>query len=353
MYKIHLLLFLFTGASWLSAAQAPTLTAANMNPLIGDKFVIHNCNTNNVLPGASGADTSWDFSSLATLSAQSIDTGTAIAAASTQTDALFPASNLAIITPSSSSTAYYIENDTILAQNGIYVSPEEYTAYSDPMDQLQFPFTYNNTFTDYYSSLVVYTPAGGSTVNAVNAGNITVTADAYGTLTLPGTPEPVVFSNVLRVHSIQPYTDSVGVLGAPLLEYTIESYIWYTPYYHNPLLIISTTTGSGVSTKLVSYSSLQLAGPERVASQNTVDASLELFPNPVKDELNIRYNTVNNENVNITLSDMLGREVAVIADSYTHGTQQLGYNTSGLPEGIYLVRFQTSAETITRKVEVE
>ena len=357
MYKIILPALLFFGVPALSLAQAPpTLTAANMSPVAGDQFVIHNCSTSNVEPGANGADTSWDFSALYTLTSQgSVDTGTAIPASSTQTFALYSASNLAIITPSSSLVTYYIASDAKLSQDGIYSSPTQYTVYSDPMDQLQFPFTFNNTFTDSYSGLIVYTPSGGPTVHGLNAGSITVTADAYGALTLPGTSAPVVYPNTLRVHSIQTYQDSVNIFAAPVVEtFTVETYTWYTPGYRNALLTIATSVGPGVNDKQVAYSSRQIAGAETVSSVGEAGASyLNMYPNPVNSELNIAYNTSGNEQVRLSISDMLGREVAVIADKSSQGVQNLAYNTSSLPKGLYLIRFQTKAETITRKVTVQ
>jgi hypothetical protein len=351
MNKRLLLSVLFTGISWLSFAQGPVLTWANMNIVTGDRYAVHNCSPNNIVPGPGGADTSWNFSTLITLS-QGVDTATAILAASTQTHAIFPASTTGILMSGSPAINYYIENDTVLSQDGNYISSGNYTAYSNPIDQLQFPFAFNNTFTSYYSGLIVSTPAGDSATYTIINGSNTVTADAYGTLTLPGTTGPVVYSNVLRTHGIQSYTDSVGVAGASLLAYTVETYTWYTPNYHYPLLTIATTTGSGVYSTKVFYSDVQVTGDASVSSMSPAGASFELFPNPVNGLLNIAYNTPGNEHVRITLSDMLGREVAVIANGYTQGAQQLGYNTTTLPKGLYLVRFQTTQESITRKVEI-
>jgi len=321
--------------------------------MLGDKFVIHNCSSNNISVGPGGVDTSWNFSTLVTLYPSGSDTVTAISAASTELHAIFPASNTAILTSGSSMINYFIDNDTVLSQDGNYISSGNYTAYSEPVDQLQFPFAFNNTFTNYYSGLIASTPAGSATTYTLITGSNTVIADAYGTLTLPGTTGPVVYTNVLRTHGIQSYTDSVGVAGSPLVSYTKETYTWYSPDYHYPLLTIATTTGPGVNTTQVSYSDKQVAGDESVSSQNAADVSFELFPNPVKDELNITYNTLNNEKVLISLSDMLGRQVAVVADRYSMGSQQLRYNTTILPRGLYLVYFQTGTKSMTRKVVIQ
>ena len=111
--------------------------------------------------------------------------------------------------------------------------------------------------------------------------------------------------------------------GATVRAYTLETYTWYAPDYHYPLLTIATTTGPGVNTTQVAYSDMQVTGLESVSAQNAANVSFDLFPNPAKDEVNIKYNTPNNENVRICLSDMLGRQAAIITDRYTQGTQQL------------------------------
>ncbi len=351
---------LFFCSPFISFAQTPTITAANVAPVPGDEFVIHNCYTYGVDAGPSGADTSWDFSMLATLTAHgSVDTGSAVPSSSVPTHAMFPESTLAIMTQSSPLTAYYISSPTKLSQNGIYMSATNYTSYTDPMDQLQFPFTFNNTFTDHYLSQVVYTPAGGgATVHAINEGSITVAADAYGTLTLPADPNSpaAVYANTLRLHGLQFYTDSINLSGSPTVETdTAETYTWYAPGYHNALLTIATITGPGINSKQVFYSSKQLAGPEGITAQTAMNAFLNLYPNPASNVLNIAYNTTNNGRVRISLSDMLGREVAVIADhnSNAQGAQSLCYNTSTLPKGLYLLHLQTSSETTTRKVIIQ
>jgi len=357
MHKLFLPALLLFCIPHLSLAQAPpTLMASNVSPLPGDEFVIHNCVSNNVQPGTSGANTSWDFSSLSTLTTQGgIDTGLAMPSISTQTYAIFPTSTLAVVTPASNLVTYFIESDTKLSQDGLYVSSSEYTAYSDPMDVLQFPLTYNNTFTDNYSGLVVYTPSGGTTLNAINNGSITVIADAYGTLTLPGASGPVVYQNVLRVHSVQTYRDSVYLFGTTSIveTYNVETYTWYTPGYHNALLVIATSTGPGGNSKQVSYSSRQLAGPEGVSTLLSGNVSVNLYPNPANSELNIAYSTANSDYIHISLYDMLGREIASIANGNTQGAQTLSYNTSALTKGMYLIRFQTKDETITKKVTIQ
>ena len=55
----------------------------------------------------------------------------------------------------------------------------------------------------------------------------------------------------------------------------------------------------------------------------------------------------------MTLTDVLGREVAVVADGVATKLQHTTYNTTGLAKGIYLLRVLSGEETITRKIEIQ
>src|SRR5260221_14503315 len=83
MYRKLLPVLFFSCASAASYAQAPTLTAANINPVVNDSFISVVCQAANVFPGPSGASQTWDFHTLVDTTglADTVNLGTVVYAA--------------------------------------------------------------------------------------------------------------------------------------------------------------------------------------------------------------------------------------------------------------------------------
>jgi len=341
MYK-HLFLAAVISCYAAKALAQPTLSAANFNPAIGDAFNTHICDTTGVTPGLGGAYITWNFDSLITTS---IDTGIVTACAATPHCSLFPGSTYAIVSHATHLIPYYIENSDSISQNGYYIAADTNAVYSNPIKQFTYPFSYGASFSDPY--------AGTITLGAITAnetGTITVTYDGYGTLILPSG----VDTNVLRVHTVQLFVDSASLFGFPTVQtFQLETYAWYKANYHSPLMTILNTTqiGGSYTNKAVSYSPKQTATSTQITTR--VENSLQLYPNPATNDLNIEYTSANNEEVRISLYDLLGKEVVVITDRFMQGRQNINYNTSTLPKGLYLLRVRSGGETITRKIEIQ
>lgn len=337
--KQHLLTALGCIALAGPALAQPTLTGANYNPFWGDKFVSQNCDTSGVTPGAGGASRTWNFSGL---SATTRDTGTAVMCGFTTTCMFFPGSTTAIINPNQSLRNYIIADNSRLSQNGVYISPTQNVGYTNPMDQFRYPFAYLNSFVDTYASVMTFS---GSTF--FQNGTVNVTYDGYGTLTLPGS---VTHSNVLRVHSSQVYVDSSELFGN-LGTYNVESYTWYTPNYHAPLLTISTATSLAGTFKQVSYASVQLVAAVTDAAAGT--SKVTTYPNPATGMLHVDFDAVTGNQYKVTVTDVTGRQVAELANGYLAGSQHLTWATDGVPAGMYLVRVQTNNQNTTQLVAIK
>jgi len=341
MYKKLFSALLLAGMSAVSFAQS-TLTAANFTPAMWEKYINHICDTTGIVQGASGANITWDFTALVTTT---IDTGQAMTCSATPGCSHFPGSTYAIVSHATHLVPYYIATSAKISQDGYYLSVDTNAVYTDQIEQIHFPFTYLNSYTDAYAGIVTLGP-----VSAHENGTISVTCDGYGTLKLPG---GIIDANVLRVHSSQTFIDSASLFGFPLITtFQLETYTWYMPNYHSPLLTILTTqqVGGPYYNKAVSYAPVALLSAPTVMMSGS---TMELFPNPAKSELNIKYTTENNEQVRISLMDMTGREIAVIADHNTQGVQNISFNTSALPKGLYIVRMLSGTETVTRKIEIQ
>lgn len=360
---------MFLATSTTAFAQIPTLTSTNSGPVINDTFISVQCNTTGVGPGASGATAVWNFGTLtaSTTLTPNKDTGSVSAAATSPgfsalssaasllLSTTFGTSTYATVTPSGVAT-YYHEDAAKLSQTGVFINAGNSALYTDALDQLHYPFSFDSSFHDTYAGVLSYT-SGPSTVTASETGTDTVTGDGYGTLIIPGYPTPTpaaTYLNVLRVHTVQTYRDSANLFGTPTVgNYIFESYTWYQPGYHAPLLTISTATGPGVNTSVVSYAAKQLANHEAVNTVSGLDASVKVYPNPASQFVYINYQNTASRKVHTAIFDVLGREVAVIADQASQGNTTVTYNVSGLPKGSYFVRLQAESEVVSRALEVQ
>lgn len=106
-------------------------------------------------------------------------------------------------------------------------NPDDIFVYTDPQKILVFPFTYNDAYTDTYS-----------TDNLSVDGTIHVHADAYGTLVLPGG----TYTNVLRVITREFYRYDDLSDPNDSVFYDAYYYRWYQPNTPNVLLEHSSHT---------------------------------------------------------------------------------------------------------------
>ncbi len=76
-------------------------------------------------------------------------------------------------------------------------------------------------------------------------------------------------------------------------------------------------------------------------------------PNPFAGATTISYQVAETVHVRITVHDLLGREVAVLHDGERRGgAHEAHFDASGLSPGVYFVRMETLAQTVTRPVKV-
>jgi len=75
------------------------------------------------------------------------------------------------------------------------------------------------------------------------------------------------------------------------------------------------------------------------------------YPNPFNPSTNISYTLKNSGKVRLSVYDILGREVAVLANEIqTAGAHQITFSADRLSSGIYFYKLQTSRATITKKM---
>ena len=81
--------------------------------------------------------------------------------------------------------------------------------------------------------------------------------------------------------------------------------------------------------------------------------SLSVGPNPTAGTTTARYSLAEPGTVRLTVTDVLGREVAVLADGpLPAGSYGAALNAARLAPGVYLVRFEVAPHSLTRLITV-
>jgi hypothetical protein len=78
------------------------------------------------------------------------------------------------------------------------------------------------------------------------------------------------------------------------------------------------------------------------------------YPNPANNEVTIRYTIEKQGNVEISITDMLGRVIdkPIISQIHHTGTYEVKFNTSSLSEGMYFYHLKTDGINTTKKLMI-
>jgi hypothetical protein len=322
MKKNTTLLLLLCLMNIVSIAQ-PVLDSSNTCPIVGDVFIVANCN-GAVNIGSAGANQTWDLS---TFSATNSTTYACMSALGS----LFPASSVKL--NSLTSSMYYKGHASSLEVTGIENTGAgvDYT-YSNTEKLLTFPFQLGDSLTDTWAN------SFDNGLTFFRQGTSHVLADGYGTVILPlGT-----FSNVLRVRTVQTYTDSIPGLGI-MYSYVNTMYNWYMPGQHQPIASVSSLVTNGSSPVVYgSYLASLVTVSEDINSQ-FANATI-IYPNPACQVFNVKLSAAIAQPT-FNLTDFTGREVPLTVLPKTSNEFQI--TASGKLKGIFILTVKANGTSIS------
>jgi hypothetical protein len=171
------------------------------------------------------------------------------------------------------------------------------------------------------------------------------------------------FIGLVRNHfpgGFQPWNFSVSwSTGAP--NYYPESWFWYN---HGEAVLALTyedqncTNAGGFDTTAQSilwgageYLGV-LARPTTVSSSDPVPVGLSLaqnYPNPFNSTTTFRFAVPHAERVTVTITNMLGQEIATLFDGeISSGTHELRWTATDVPSGMYLCMLRGKDRAVTK-----
>ena len=345
-----------------------TITSADM-PSVNDTFRISTTiNAQGLDPVLTGANFSWDFSTLLPDS-QQVDTFFTVISTPAPYQLYF---NNPIFYPgydatyakrgfeislqqvSISDVFNYTKNTSTSFDNvgfGANINGIPASVQNIPIDiEYEFPLTYTNGVdtTTSLSEFELTIPTIGYYGQSLE--RIT-TVDGWGTLLLPnGTHD------VLRVKSILNKVDTINITNPFPFATTFPrpeeiEYKWLAAGTGIPVLKMISNAGVVAQ---IEYQDdyVSFVGIKEQSKVNNV----VIFPNPTKHHLVIDYNSAVSGNLKVNLKDILGKNVTVVYQSLTNkGTNELLINLAqhSVQPGIYFVEMMVDEKAYyTEKVVV-
>jgi hypothetical protein len=263
-------------------------------------------------PGSSGKNLTWDFRFL-----QPINEEYAL-------NYFIPDSTqMTRLCGQEHNTRYYFREQRDSLQAVGYENSTTYMEYPTPELRMRFPFAYGDTLFSYFEGKGQYCHRLALAVK----GYTRIEADAKGELLLP---KSETVKKALRVRTLRHYTET----GKDSVEMTLDTYSWYAAGIRYPVFESVKTT---LSKKLPSTSGESAGGkvdttvfstsfyypPEKQISQvetapipeevitaeqgaAAVFTEAEIMPNPVIDNLYLKYKLVRSAKVWFTVHNNIG-----------------------------------------------
>lgn len=310
------LLFLFTN---VCMAQAPIIDSTVVI-LEGESVQIGQVyNALNVDTGLAGAQQIFDYSVIPAFNTNITISG--VNNAQSPLGANFPQANATVLWTGAGNPYYNFELTanayTYLGGGSSFIN----YVYTDFYEQLHFPFTYMDSYSDSFAAV--------SNTNGHRAGYSTITADGWGTLILPNQ----TIDNVLRIKRITTYNDTVNNNPRVSNETYFEYYkIGYKHYLLMHGFYTITTQGSSP----VSGSQL-FVNNSVVTSTLTETSNLEF---DVKKKRNNYYeiNTPHAQTLLVKIYNTLGQTVYTKEEQVYAGKNHI-YIENKYNQGIYFISF--------------
>ncbi len=304
MKKITLLLTLLLN---ILIFGQPVLNLSDINPL-NITITAYNSSSNTLNAGTTGANQTWDYSSLVLSNPED---STINSTATAPNSSSFSNPNFFIRIDSNGFTDYNYYNITLnkLEVMGASNDSGVYINYTDPETVFIFPFSYNQSVNDTYKT---------NSPNSVIRSK-TITYDAFGTLTTQfGT-----FTNVIRLK--QQYISTTNYL-----------YFKVNPY--QDLLSVSiNTNGDGINDFIV-YENSFLA-----IEKNKIEQKFSISPNPTNGFLTIQNINFKENEIFINVYDVLGNQI-INNDKIESNSKNI--NLSDFANGLYLIKISNKNNSI-------
>ncbi|MCX6230937.1 MAG: T9SS type A sorting domain-containing protein [Bacteroidetes bacterium] len=339
--------FLLAGVLLLIFSTRAQITITSSNMPVVNTYEIDVIDTfcTGVSIGNAGASQSWNLSNIAT---SYVESSNWVLPSSLAGASLFPTATLANTNTDGSRDTYLKLSSTALEMQGFYGSFPiigiKYAVFNPTYKYVQFPSTYQTSYNGTYGFDVKAPFTQLPLVDSVKLNistNYNVIVDGWGTVTTPASSNlPCLRQKnaTYTIVTIYAHSSITGwaPYGTPQKDTTID-YIWFSNQKNFIIADIETDANGALTKATYLQSSGNGVG---VSDGNQYQNKIGIYPNPVKDNINI-INVP--QNSVILVFDMNGKIVAtkLIMSSRT------SLNISALKDGMYIYQiFNKNSEVL-------
>ncbi|MCY7411283.1 MAG: T9SS type A sorting domain-containing protein, partial [Chitinophagales bacterium] len=132
-------------------------------------------------------------------------------------------------------------------------------------------------------------------------------------------------------------------------SFTINLTYMSTDAPDSAVIVLSASEADGVAPASGSYlyvDGLNFTGTYTSVTENSFDAGISIFPNPANENLTIDLSVLNNKNVSLEVTNVLGKRVKEINNVFASSNTIL--DVADLPKGNYLLKVISGGETFKR-----
>ncbi|MFM9944348.1 MAG: T9SS type A sorting domain-containing protein [Bacteroidia bacterium] len=337
----------------MGAVAQTTLTHQTNALLMGESCTYNDIHF--VEPGNSGPKQVWNYTNLQFAEKNPV---TAFQPVSAEKISGMAEANLSILDDGYN---YFMSATTNSLQELGYVNKVKNMTmvYSDPVLKMKYPFSYGDNYTDAFNGVALFS----ENYKIEFTGEITVSADAYGTLLMPNN---LILENVMRLKSEK---KGIQINRCGQVKVNSVRYAWYAEGYRYPVLIINiveNTHSNSLTPEITKTASIYLpaaniqtkniiSGNSETTVKNTINqgVNVTLFPNPFSEKITYNYFLKTDMPVTISLYDITGKYNQPIAnnEAQTAGfhSGEIGGLKHALPAGVYYLRFIFGEQVIVQK----
>jgi beta-glucanase (GH16 family) len=184
----------------------------------------------------------------------------------------------------------------------------------------------------------MHTPSSyGGTVNH-GGQTIPTASSAFHVYAMEWTADKIVFS----VDDVVHYTYNPSTKDASTWPFNLDQYILLN-FAVQPNIVSSFIQDAMVIDYVRVYQSTALS-----TNNPTIDSEVKIYPNPVKDTLNINLGNIFSKEVHVRIYDISGR--VMFKEYFKHNSKNLEINTSFLNKGVYFISLNLNGtDTRTQK----
>ncbi len=335
MKKIYLLVFSLIGVSQINAQI--TLTKAANEPVIGDSYDSKGLDSNNTaLPmNISGTNVTWNITNI--IEAGGVLTNTFIPASADPNSSNYPGTT--IVQSDGNSVSYFKSSPSLYELVGVDAGGFVLNYNSNAATIASYPITMGYINNDTGAGTIAVT---AQSVTGTFTSTIQTKADGTGTLNFnSGT---TIFTNCLRVKTVQHVDFNVSFMGFPISGTIDQSiYNYYVSGYKYPVFTVNYSNVNAPTAGITNQQQDNISALSFVTvgvKENKLnDLIFKTYPNPAQNEVNIHYVLTQNESYTFQIVNTFGQVVrSVSKPNLQPGMYNENIDLTGLSTGVYYVK---------------